>query len=219
MQKNKRQGMVDVIRFVYGLDSPNVLSVMSEVPREKFAPFSFSERAYEDNPVDIGFGQTMSQPYTVAFMTHLLGLKGCEKVLEVGTGSGYQAAVLSKLASEVYTVEIIKELAQRAEKKLKKLGYLNVKVKRTSGEWGWEKHSPYDAILVTAGIEDEVPEALFNQLKKGGVLVAPVGTGRGKTMTRYQKKSDGSIKKKKCSDSRFAFVPFIRENGKEKRLR
>ncbi len=212
----KRQEMVDDIRSLYGLDSPKVFSAMLSVPREKFVSKKEGNVVYEDKPVDIGYGQTMSQPYTVAFMTHLL-LEADEphfaeasrgkKVLEIGTGSGYQAAVLSKLVKEVLTIEVIPQLANTARKTLKKLGYKNVFVRCGSGEYGWEEKAPFDAILVTAGIEGKVPQALFDQLKVGGVLVAPVGKGRDKTMTKYVKKSKAKCKKSKHGI--FHFVPFV----------
>lgn len=218
---NKRQRMADVIGLRYGLKSPRVLSVMSEVSREVFVPKIERKNAYLDGPVPIGYGQTMSQPYTVAFMTHLLltdkkshFAKAARdwRVLEVGSGSGYQAAVLSRLVGEVYTVEIIPELAKRAESTLRKFGYNNVYVHAGSGEWGWSEHAPYDAIIVTCGVEKEVPKALFDQLKIGGVLVAPVGKGYDKVMTRYKKLQ--GLKTPKFQKEEFGifhFVPFVRK--------
>lgn len=193
----------------YGLDSPKVFSAMSQVPRDRFAPKKFQDSAYGDSPIPIGHGQTMSQPYTVAFMTDLLDLKGEEKVLEIGTGSGYQAAILSLLAKEVFTVEIIKELAEKARKKLKKLKFKNVQVKAGTGEKGWSEKGPFDAILVTAGIEGKVPKVLFEQLKDDGILVAPVGGVNDKMMTKFTKKRDGKIKKEEHGI--FQFVPFVEE--------
>ena len=155
------KGMVDEIRFVYGLDAPRVFSAMLKVPRERFVGEGRRYMAYSDAALPIGFGQTISQPYTVAFMTNLLALKGKEKVLEIGTGSGYQAAILSLLAKEVYTIERIPGLARQAGKTLKKLGLTNIKVRTGQGELGWKDFVPYDAILVTAGVE-EVPKGLFD---------------------------------------------------------
>lgn len=203
---NSSEGMIVKIRTFYGLDSPRVFSAMRQVPREKFVPSGFEVAAYKDRPVNIGYGQTISQPYTVCFMTHLLGLKGQEKVLEIGTGSGYQAAILSVLAKKVYTIEIIPPLATKAKKILKELGHKNVYVKTGQGEKGWKSKAPFDAIIVTAGIEGEVPRALFDQLKPGGVLVAPIGTGYDKVMTKYKKTKKGI---KKSEYSIFNFVPFI----------
>ena len=206
---NPREKMIEEIKARYGLDDPRVFSVVLQVPREKFASSRFSDIAYSDNPIPIDQGQTMSQPYTVVFMTHLLDLKGKEKVLEIGTGSGYQAAILSKLAKEVYTIEVVPELADRAKKRLKKLGYKNIKIKAGSGYGGWENHAPYDAILITAGVGGKVPKELFDQLKTGGVLVAPVGKGHDKTMMKYRKLSKSKFKKEKHGI--FHFVPFVKE--------
>ena len=201
--------MIWEIERVYGLDAPEVFSAMLQVPREKFAPSVYKHLAYKDGPVPIGHGQTMSQPYTVAFMTNLLDLKGDEKVLEIGTGSGYQAAVLSHLAKEVYSLEVLESLAKRAKKRLKELGYKNVSVRVGSGEWGWPARAPFEAILITAGLEEDVPPALFEQLKKGGVLVAPVGRGENKEMTEFIKLKSGKVKKEEHGI--FRFVPFIEE--------
>lgn len=206
--KDQRGAMVGVIRDKYGLDSPRVLSSLAEVPREKFAPADFGDIVYEDCPVPIGYGQTMSQPYTVAFMTHLLDLKGNEKVLEIGTGSGYQAAILSGLCRKVYTVEIIPELARRAKDNLKKMGYENVVVREGSGEWGYIEKAPFDAILVTAGIEGDIPEELLDQLKIKGVFVAPVGRSEDKKMLKLTKVSENDFKKEEFGN--FRFVPFVR---------
>ena len=199
--------MIDVIRDEYKLNAPKVLSVMLRVPREKFVAKRFADIAYEDQPIPIGHGQTISQPYTVAFMTHLLDLSGNEKVLEIGTGSGYQAAVLSKLAKEVYTVEIVKGLAEKAKKRLNKLGYKNVFVKAGRGEKGWKRYTPYDAIIITAGVDEKIPKILIKQLRVGGTLVAPLGRGSDKRMTKIEKLRENKFKKKKYGV--FQFVPFI----------
>ena len=202
---NSRKGMIEKIKGTYGLDAPKVFSAMLKVPREEFVPREYRDSAYEDGPISIGWGQTISQPYTVAFMTNLLGLKGGEKVLEIGTGSGYQAAIFSHLARHVYTIERIPELAEGARKKLKKLGYQNVEVRVGTGELGWKQKAPFDAILVTAGME-WIPEELFAELKEGGILVAPVGRGPDKIMTKYVKRGK-RISKKEYGI--FHFVPFI----------
>ena len=208
--------MVYKIKTVYKLTSPDVLSSMMLIPREEFVPSDLKDMSYDDRAVSIGFGQTISQPYTVAFMTNLVisnakktADKKLGKILEVGTGSGYQAAILSRLAKEVYTVEIIPQLAIVAKKTLKKLGFNNVHVRVASGERGWKLHLPYDAIIVTAGIKDKVPEALFNQLKEGGVLVAPIGSDEDMVMTRFTKKRNGKFKKEEFGI--FHFVPFVEE--------
>jgi protein-L-isoaspartate(D-aspartate) O-methyltransferase len=206
---NSREKMIWEIKTRYDLDSPKVFSAMLQVPREEFVSKKYQRLAYEDSPVSIGYNQTMSQPYTVAFMTDLLNLKGKEKVLEIGTGSGYQAAILSLLAKEVFTIEIIEDLAKKANKRLTKLGFKNVYTKTGTGERGWPEKAPFDAILVTAGIESKTPEVLFEQLGDGGILIAPVGEGNDKMMTKFIKRKDGKIKKEKHGI--FHFVPFVRE--------
>jgi len=200
-----RHQMIEEIRGVYRLNSPKVVVAMLSVPREEFVSPEDKEIAYEDEPLHIGFGQTISQPYTVAFMTHLLNLKGKERVLEIGTGSGYQAALLSILAKKVYSVERIKALAQSAKERLRRLGYKNVLVKYGQGERGWKEKAPFDAILITAGME-KVPRILFNQLGEGGILVAPVGKGEDKKMTKYFKKGNKITNKEYGT---FYFVPFV----------
>lgn len=210
-----RGQMVDDIRRNYGLRSPKVLSVMSQIPRHKFVGKDLQSEAYLDKPVLLGFGQTMSQPYTVAFMTHLLieKLGKFNKVLEIGTGSGYQAAVLSQIFDEVYSIEVVPKLASATKKRLKRLGYENVFVKKGSGEWGWKEKAPYDAIIVTAGME-KVPKALFSQLMPSGVMVVPLGKGMDKKMTRFQKSKSSKIKKIKTEKfGNFHFVPFVREKN------
>ncbi|MFN3550823.1 MAG: protein-L-isoaspartate(D-aspartate) O-methyltransferase [Endomicrobiia bacterium] len=151
-----------------------VLSAMLKVERHRFVPKEYEKLAYTDEPLPIGFGQTISQPYIVALMTQLLELKGDEKILEIGTGSGYQAAILAELVKEVYTIEIIPQLAQRAEKLLKDLGYKNIFVKIGDGYLGWQEYAPYDGIIVTCA-PDHIPQPLIDQLKDGGKIVIPVG--------------------------------------------
>ena len=160
-----------------GVTSPRVLAAMRTVPRHLFVPEELRDRAYEDYPLPIGYEQTISQPYIVALMTSLLGLEGKEKVLEIGTGSGYQAAVLSRLAEMVHSVELVPQLARQAAQLLTSLGYLNVQVHCADGSLGWPAAAPYDAVLVTASAP-RVPQALLEQLTPAGRLVLPVG-GRG----------------------------------------
>jgi protein-L-isoaspartate(D-aspartate) O-methyltransferase len=147
---------------------------MRKVPRHLFVPKTYQDEAYADEPLPIGEGQTISQPYIVALMTELLGLKGGEKVLEIGTGSGYQAAILAEIAKEVYSVEIICPLAERAESTLKELDYMNVTIKCGDGYQGWKEYSPFEGIVVTAA-PDHIPQPLIDQLKIEGRLVIPVG--------------------------------------------
>jgi len=217
--KDKRERMVAEIQHSYGLDSPEVFSVMRKVPREKFIPKASEDFAYMDRPVSIGYGQTMSQPYTVAFMTHLLLSdrrgkvgKGIEKwkVLEIGTGSGYQAAVLSKLVNEVYTMEIITQLAKSAARAFKKLKYSNIDLKAGSGEWGWIEKAPFDAIMITAQLE-KIPDAIFDQLKTGGRIIAPIGNRKLQVLTRFTKEKDGTIKEEKFQ--KYVFVPFVQQKN------
>ena len=172
--QEKRDWMVKTQIESRGVKDPLVLKAMRKVPRHLFVPKSYQEEAYADEPLPIGEGQTISQPYIVALMTELLGLKGEEKVLEIGTGSGYQAAILAEIAKEVYSVEIICPLAQRAESSLKELGYKNIIVKCGDGYQGWKEHSPFDGIIVTAA-PDHIPQPLVDQLKIEGKLVIPVG--------------------------------------------
>jgi protein-L-isoaspartate(D-aspartate) O-methyltransferase len=153
-----------------------VLDAMRKVPRHLFVPESLRREAYGDTPLPIGFEQTISQPYIVAFMTQALDVQPKHAVLEIGTGSGYQAAVLSLLADRVYSIEIVEPLAERARSTLAKLGYRNVEVRTGNGYLGWPEHAPYDRIMVTAA-PDEVPPALVKQLKIGGLMAIPVGRG------------------------------------------
>jgi protein-L-isoaspartate(D-aspartate) O-methyltransferase len=153
---------------------PRVLSALLKVERHRFVPEEYLGSAYSDQPLPIGEGQTISQPYIVALMTELLELKGDEKVLEIGTGSGYQTAVLAELAREVYTIEIIEPLASAARNRLLELGYQNIKVKAGDGYLGWPEAAPFDAIIITCA-PDHIPEPLVEQLKEGGRMVLPVG--------------------------------------------
>ena len=157
-----------------GVRDPRVLAALRAIPRHEFVPPAQRIHAYEDRPLPIGEGQTISQPYIVAVMTELLELDGSEKVLEVGTGSGYQAAVLGRLAREVYSIEIVPELARRAEADLERLGYANVHVRDGDGYRGWPEHAPFDVIIVTAA-PGHVPAPLVEQLALGGRMVLPVG--------------------------------------------
>jgi protein-L-isoaspartate(D-aspartate) O-methyltransferase len=169
-----RAAMVEKDLRGRGIRDPRVLEAMHTTPRHLFVPESYRREAYTDGPLSIGEGQTISQPYIVALMTELLALRGHEKVLEIGTGSGYQAAVLARLAKEVYTIEVVPALATRAAETLKRLGYTNVAVKSGDGFFGWPENAPFDAILITAAAEI-IPDPLWMQLVEGGTLVMPLG--------------------------------------------
>lgn len=154
---------------------PATLRAMRTVPRHRFVPESWLDAAYDDRPLPIGYGQTISQPYIVAYMTELVRPKRGQRVLEIGTGSGYQAAVLAEIVDSVFTIEIITELANEATARLKNLGYKNILVRNADGYYGWQEKGPFDAIVVTAAAE-HIPPPLIEQLKDGGLMVIPVGT-------------------------------------------
>ncbi len=190
-----------------GITDPNVLEAMRTVPRHRFVPDDRRDDAYGDHPLPIGYGQTISQPSLVAMMSEALGVGPGDKVLEIGAGSGYQAAVLSAMGCEVYTVEIIPELAARAEAILNELGY-DVTVSIADGYFGWSEHAPFDGIIVTAAA-DQVPEPLIEQLKDGAALVIPVGpAGGAQTLWRITVDEDGLVSGKNLGLVRF--VPFTR---------
>jgi protein-L-isoaspartate(D-aspartate) O-methyltransferase len=171
----ERRQMVDQQLRGRDIKDPRVLAAMEKVPRHLFVPNNVRSQAYGDHPVPIGYGQTISQPYIVAFMTEALDVRREHRVLEIGTGSGYQAAILAELGAEVYTMEIVAPLAQSARETLERLGYGNVHVRAGNGYEGWPEHAPYDRIMVTAAPED-VPPALIEQLKVGGLMAIPVGS-------------------------------------------
>jgi protein-L-isoaspartate(D-aspartate) O-methyltransferase len=170
----ERMRMVSGQIELRGVRDREVLRAMEAVPRHEFVSDEYLSQAYDDHPLPIGYGQTISQPYIVAFMTELLQLEGGEKVLEIGTGSGYQAAILAEMTDQVITLEIIPELADSARERLQRLGYDSIQVFNADGYYGWEEGAPYNAIIVTAA-PDHVPQALLEQLKEGGRLVIPVG--------------------------------------------
>ena len=173
-----------------GFRDPAVLGAMRRVPRHRFVDRELRERAYDDTPLPIGERQTISQPYMVALMTEALALTGSERVLEVGTGSGYQAAVLAALVKNVYTVERIEELLRNARRRFRKLGIENIRSKYDDGRLGWAEYAPYDAIMLTAA-GDALDPALFGQLADDGVLVAPVGPPGQQRLLRYRKGESG----------------------------
>jgi protein-L-isoaspartate(D-aspartate) O-methyltransferase len=189
--------------------SPAVLAALRKVPRERFVPAGAVDVAYADHPLPIGLGQTISQPYIVAYMTEAAEISPNDKVLEIGTGSGYQAAILGEVAREVYTIEIIPELAERARSVLAELGYANVHVKAGNGYLGWPEHAPFDAIVVTAA-PDEVPPALVDQLAVGGRMVIPVGSANQDMMIIERTKS-GVVERRTIP------VRFVPMTGKPER--
>jgi protein-L-isoaspartate(D-aspartate) O-methyltransferase len=193
-----------------GISDQRVLSAMRKVPRHEFVPESEKRYAYRDTPLPIGQGQTISQPYIVALMTELARPDKSHRVLEIGTGSGYQAAVLAEIVEHVYTIEIEATLAQRAAEALQKLGYENVTVRAGDGYAGWVEHAPYDVIMITAA-PDHVPQPLIDQLKPGGVMVVPVGpTHATQELRVLEKDASGKVISKSVTPVRF--VPLRRQN-------
>ena len=191
---------------------PRVRSAIAKVPRHEFVPAEQKGNAYQNRPLPIGHGQTISQPFIVALMTEIMDIKPTDRVLEVGTGSGYQAAVLSELAGEVYTIEIVEPLARQAAETLNKLGYRNVKTRVGDGYRGWPEHAPYDSIMVTAAPRD-VPQPLVAQLKPGGKLVVPVGgQAGGQSLLILEKQADGTTTRRTVMAVRF--VPLVDQAGK-----
>ena len=204
-----REQMVSRQIMARGIHNERLLDVMRVVPRHLFVPQGVRLLAYHDCPLRIGWGQTISQPYIVALMTDALELKGRERVLEIGTGSGYQAAILSQLVDRVYTVERIQELADRARNLFNRLGYDNILMHIDDGTLGWSEYAPYDAIIITAAAPD-VPRVLTDQLAEGGRLVAPVGGSWAQSLVRVRKQ-DNHLHRQELSS--VAFVPLIGKYG------
>jgi protein-L-isoaspartate(D-aspartate) O-methyltransferase len=203
----RRLDMVEQQIRQRGVGDPRVLDAMRLVPRERFVPAAAVPFAYDDTPLAIGFGQTISQPYIVAHMTEALEVRATDRVLEIGTGSGYQAAVLGRLANEVYTVEIVPELARGAASVIRELGYSNIHVREGDGYLGWPEHAPFDRIMVTAA-PDEIPKPLIDQLSPRGRLVIPVGPqGQTQWMTVVDKTDTGTLERRTIP---VQFVPFTR---------
>ena len=211
-EMKSREEMVRKQLVAGGITNAAVLEAMTEVPRHEFVPEALRPRAYADGPLPIGHGQTISQPFIVAYMTQALELSKEDTVLEVGTGSGYQAAILGKLAKEVYTIEIVPPLAESARNILANLGFQNVHVKLGDGYLGWPEAAPFDAIIVTCA-PDRVPEPLVSQLKEGGRLVIPVGEAGGVQKLIVLRKKNGEISKTSMLDVRFVPMTGKMTNG------
>lgn len=203
----KRKMMVERQIEARGVKNKKVLDAMNSVPRHLFVPEGYRRGSYFDQPLPIGLGQTISQPYIVALMTEMLDVDNDDIVLEIGTGSGYQAAVLSTIVKELYTIEIVEELGLQATQRLKSLGYDNVKVKISDGGLGWPEKAPFDAIIVTAAAP-KIPDSLIKQLKPGGRMVIPVNNSfLSQDLLIVEKDNDGSIKTKNTIPVRF--VPLV----------
>ena len=205
-----RKKLVNEIRKK-GIIDEDILAAFMAVPRHLFLDSGFLEFAYEDKPFPIGSKQTISQPYTVAFQTQLLDVRPGSKILEIGTGSGYQACILAELGAEVYSIERQKKLFERRKKFLSHFPY-KLHLFQGDGYLGVPEHAPYDGIIITAAAP-EIPQALIDQLKPGGVLVIPLGEGSVQTMLRIVKQEDGSLKEQKFGG--FRFVPLLRDSGND----
>ncbi len=202
-----RNEMVDRQIVARLISDSATIAAMQVVPRHLFVPAEYADQGYDDHPLPIGHGQTISQPYIVALMTEALGIRPGDRVLEIGTGSGYQAAVLAEMGVEVYTIEIIEELATAADERLRLLGY-DVATRHGDGYFGWEENAPFDAVIVTAA-PDHLPQPLVDQLGPGGRLVIPIGPiGAVQTLWRFQLDSDGEVTGQNLGAVRF--VPFTR---------
>ncbi len=211
--ERQRQRMVEHQIRKRGVRSCRVLAAMEKIPRHRFVPENSYDQAYEDSPLSIGKGQTISQPYMVAVMTECAAPEPDDRVLEVGTGSGYQTAILAELVREVYSIERIPELAERAEGLLSRLGYENVSIRVGDGSEGWSEKAPFDAIIVTAGAP-EIPDPLVEQLEVGGRLVIPIGSAHHQTLCTV-KKERNRIRKEEGTGC--IFVPLIGTFGWEEK--
>jgi protein-L-isoaspartate(D-aspartate) O-methyltransferase len=210
-QDYERERRMMVVRQLEhrGISDKRVLQAMSEVPRHEFVPSEARSAAYGDHPLPIGCGQTISQPYIVAFMAERLALEPSDRLLEVGTGSGYQAAVLSRLVKEIFSIEIVDELILRATSDLKRLEYQNILVKKGDGYEGWSEFAPFDAITVAAAL-DHIPQPLIDQLREGGRMVIPVGSAHHQQLLLIEKNPNGLRRRAICP---VRFVPFTRRSG------
>lgn len=205
--QQKRHQMVKQQIAARGIDHQQTLDAMRKVQRHRLVPEKVQQYAYDDTPLPIGMEQTISQPFIVAFMTQAIKPEPGMKVLEIGTGSGYQAAVLAEIVDEVYTIETVEPLAKRAKSKLDEMGYKNIHCKVGDGFHGWEEHAPFDAIIVTAAPE-KIPPKLLSQLKEGGKMVIPVGKSSNQQLRLIEKGKNGKIKTRNIMPVRF--VPFTR---------
>ncbi len=206
----KRMDMVVTQIIARGITDKNVIEAMKKVERHLFVPPAYASRAYDDGPLPIGYGQTISQPYIVAFMTEILKLDSSDRVLEVGTGSGYQAAILAEICQAVYTIEVVPQLGVKAKNLLKVLGYENLNVKIGDGYKGWPEFAPFDAIIVTCA-PTHIPKPLEEQLKEGGKMIIPVGEKYVQELVLLEKKG-GRLKKSNVLP--VLFVPMVNDQGK-----
>jgi len=207
---NKRIEMVEKQIIARGIKNEKVIEAMKKVPRHLFVPDEYRHLSYTDGPLPIGYDQTISQPYIVAYMTEILDLKQHEKVLEIGTGSGYQAAILAEICKEVYTIEIIDDLAKRAKKVLDELGYKNIFIKVGDGYKGWPEKAPFDAIIVTCS-PTNIPKPLIDQLSENGRMIIPVGEWYNQQLILLRKVNGKMIKEKLIP---VRFVPMVNERKK-----
>ncbi len=206
--ERQRRDMVSTQVAARGITDPAILAAMRKIPRHLFVPSAIAPYAYQDNPLPIGYDQTISQPFIVAWMTELAKPNKNKKALEIGTGSGYQAAILSETTGQVYSIEIVPELARSSKDLLAKLGYNNVEVKEADGYTGWEEHAPFDIIMVTAAC-DHIPQPLLDQLAEGGRLIMPLGDPGAIQELIMITKNRGKINRQTISAVRF--VPLIRK--------
>ncbi len=210
LYKSLRYDMVKTQIASRGITCNEVLKAMRVVPRHEFVPYEYRRYAYADQPLPIGEGQTISQPYIVAYMTEILKIKPGDKVLEIGTGSGYQAAILAEVSADVYSIEVIEPLANRSKNVLESLGYNNIKLKTGDGYQGWPDHAPFDAIMVTCS-PSKIPEPLKEQLAEGGKMIIPVGETNTIQFLYLLEKRKGKIRQQNVMPVRF--VPMIDEKG------